>query len=233
MCIENAKSNKLLKKYKYGDINDKIKPNNCYEFTNIDEVELWGKERWCGWAKSHKRIYNDIRDHHNYSMCLKIHDPVELYCGYSHHMINGYLRKKLDTPESNLLMLISNLIVAILSAPVINQNIVLYRIVPPEMIEDLISHNKKGEPYQEKGFMSTSMLKPIHNHKDYPNDYSILKIYVDHEITPIHAIYANAIAKRDEAELLLPPNLYIYMVNYPFNDKGTGKTIYEVTIRQP
>ena len=54
-------------------------------------------------------------------------------------------------------------------------------------------------------------------------------MYVENNC-PIHAIYANAIRVRDEAELLLPPGLFMWMTRYPYVDVDTEKTVYEVKL---
>ena len=92
----------------------------------------------------------------------------------------------------------------------------------------MIANNKAKDslPYHEKGFMSTCLLKEYcatncGNHK------YMLKMYVDNQ-TPIHAIFANLIRRRAEEELLLPPGLYMRMIDYPYFDEETSKTIFEV-----
>lgn len=77
----------------------------------------------------------------------------------------------------------------------------------------------------ENGFMSVSLHKEtcIENcgHKA-----DVLKIYLPKDIP---AVYVNAIIRRDEAELLLPPEMFLRLIAEPYLDPS-GKMIYEVEL---
>lgn len=215
---------------KYGDIQPIADPASYHEFTSMKEADEWGKEKYSDWAESYKEIFL-ITAQYKEGSILHVVDPVDMYLGYEYERINDYLRtgEPADS-DYNIRIRISNLIMAISCAPVIGQKIVLYRQVPAKMIEEMIGRNKGTNqlPYQEKGFMSTSLLKTSCA-KSCGNSEYMLKIYVE-DFCPIHAIYANVIRGRDEAELLLPPGLFMRMAGYPYKDEGTGKTIYETQL---
>lgn len=228
MSITNTKS--TSKVLKYGDIQTITDLDSYHEFTSMKEVNDWGMEKYSDWAKFYKEIFR-ITTQYKEGSTLHVADPVDMYLGYMYERINEYLRKDEPTDsKDNMRLLISNLIIAISSAPVIDQKIVLYRQVPTNMIEEMIVLNKGTDhkPYQEKGFMSTSLLKTNCAANCVSREY-MLKMYVEN-LHPIHAIYANVIRGRDEAELLLPPGLFIRMAGYPYKDEETGKTIYETQL---
>lgn len=78
--------------------------------------------------------------------------------------------------------------------------------------------------YLERGFMSTSLLKPNSRLGD---DESLLKIYVDKGTV---GAYVPTVAGRSEYELLLQNNLYIRLCNKPYFDEKINAYIYECKI---
>lgn len=212
----------------YGEVINLNNPDSFHEFQDIKEVNEWGMKNYSDWAKTYKEIFRITAQYREGSI-LHVLDPVNMYLGYGYKKINEYLRNGESADSKCYIRIqISNLIVAISSAPVIDQKIVLYRQVPAEMIKAMIALNKGADhiPYQEKGFMSTSLLKTTCANNCGSSEY-MLKMYVENHC-PIHAIYANAIHARDEAELLLPPGLFMRMTGYPYED--AGKKIYEVQL---
>lgn len=227
MNICNAiKEKKLI--HTYGKLAKIQSPESYHEFQCKEDVESWGRKIYSSWAKTHQSIYACTQQYTVGSVLHAI-DPVGMYLGNGYNAINQYLRggEEEDIPI-RIHTHISNLIIAISSAPVIDQKLILYRQVPKEMLDAMISINKEMHPYQEKGFMSTSLLKTCCANYCGNSPY-MLKIYVNNS-NPIHAIYADIINERDEAELLLPPDLCMKMINYPYQDENTGKIIYEVEL---
>lgn len=214
---------------KYGKIHPILEKSAYYEFKSKEEAESWGKANYSEWAITHKNIFWEIEFYQQGSRRLYVEDPVKWYLGNGFYNINKYLRTgKSDDFAVNLPILISNLMVSVFSAPVIEQKIILYRQVPAEMINEMIKNNKESFPYREKGFMSTSMLKTVCA-ENCGNSPYMLKLYVD-DVPPIHAIYANETYGRDEVELLLQPDLCMQMAEYPYKDTCSGKIIYEVLL---
>lgn len=73
--------------------------------------------------------------------------------------------------------------------------------------------------------MSTSLIKDIVNQEEpYATSNNLLKIY---EEKGTIGVYVNAVTKRSEEEMLLFPNMYLGLIGYPYNDKESGKIIYE------
>ncbi|MBQ9990562.1 MAG: hypothetical protein IJP31_06430 [Lachnospiraceae bacterium] len=153
--------------------------------------------------------------------------PIECYCGHSYRQINNFLRNGLDS-EGNLYREVADILSIVLChAPRIPCDIVVYRFVNSEFISELIKDNKEDMPFpiQEKGFMSTSLIKDIVNQEEpYATSNNLLKIYVEKGTI---GVYVNAVTKRSEEEMLLFPNMYLGLIDYPYHDKDSGKTIYE------
>ncbi len=73
--------------------------------------------------------------------------------------------------------------------------------------------------------MSTSLIKDIVDQEEsYAAENNLLKIYVEKGTI---GVYVNAVTKRSEEEMLLFPNMYLGLIGYPYNDKESGKIIYE------
>lgn len=206
---------------------DEIKDRAAYhEFGNIEDAEAWGTETFGEWAKHHKRIYETTKRFSSNS-ALHVTDPVDMYLGYGFRQINQNLRyDEIRNIPNHIFVTISNLVISICSAPIIDRKIILYRQVSEIMINELVSKNRENKPYCEKGFMSTSLVETICA-RTCGNSQYMLKIYVNNT-NPIHAIYADLIRRRDEAELLLQPELFMRMAKAPYLDKETDKQIYEV-----
>lgn len=213
------------KALKYGKISFDLPREDYREFTSIDEVEAWGKEKYELWEKTYRSTFQTaglLRKKGDYN-------PVSEYLGETYQQINNTLRGFADEENDAIRFLINDLLIAISSAPIIGEKIVLYRQVSEEVIQEIVSRNKSDDsPYQEKGFMSTSMMKMCCAENCGSEKY-MLKMYVE-DLNPIHAIFANVIDPRDEEELLLRPGLFIRLSGYPYADKETGKIIYEVQV---
>ena len=60
--------------------------------------------------------------------------------------------------------------------------------------------------------------------ESYSRNPNLLKIYVPKDT---FGIYVNTITFRNEYEMLIAPNYYLRLVEYPYKDHATEKTIYE------
>lgn len=212
----------------YGAIDQLTDKNSYREFKDIADAEKWGYEKYSDWAQKYKYIYAKT-NYYPEGSSLRLIEPASRYFGNCYQSINDYLRDNTsDECIPSIAFCINNLMIAIFSTTPINEKIILYRQVPTDMVKKLITLNKKDQPYCEKGFLSTSMIKSCCA-ETCGNEKYMLRIYVNNT-NPIHAIYANVISKRDEEELLLPPGLYFRMINYPYKDIETGKMIFEVEL---
>lgn len=206
---------------KYGELYDHIENKNSYvHFMGEKETEQWGMLHYNQWAIKYKMIMNMAQDVFRGTYA---YNTVEVYCGYKFREINTFLRTGIDCENRTYREVADILALAICSAPRIPCDVVLYRMVEDDFIKQLIQCNKGCNPVPvlEKGFMSTSLLKRIAFEDDRKN---LLKIYVEKNTC---GIYVNAVAKRDEEEMLLLPNMYLRLIEYPYFDEESGKTIYE------
>lgn len=230
MIITKNVKNAILQhklQHKYGKLHY-VNKNDYYEFKSIDDAEQWGRKKYQKWADWYKKIFVMMQQYPEGSI-LRLADPLKAYFGDRYQEINDLLRQNKSMEDAlNVRVIITNLLFAIFSAPTIDSKVILYRQVPQAMVTELITLNKKDLPYREEGFLSACMLKNVCA-KNCGHEAYMLKLYVD-DFLPIHAIYANVIWERDEEELLLPPELNMRMINYPYRDNETTKTIIEVQI---
>lgn len=208
----------------YGKINWSVEGEEEYrEFKDAAEARAWGKMYYQEWGERYVQVMRKFQDIRGCTYGM----PIESYCGYSYRQINKFLRNDIDNGIKQFREMSDILTLVLCSAPRIPCKVILYRMVSCEFVERLIAYNKqeKTTPIQEKGFMSTSLLKDIANQNEsYANDGIMLKIYVEQGTI---GLYVNAITYRSEEEMLLCPNLYLGLANYPYRDKESGKIIYE------
>ncbi len=215
----------LINTKKYGKLNWQIDDKNIYrEFSASKEATEWGMSCYKSWADSYKKTCVLAK---NFVQGNLVDTPIECYCGYSFKQINTFLRHGSEDESNSYKELSDILAIALCSAPRIPLNLVVYRLVCPEFIKELIEKNKSNVPIpmQEKGFMSTSLLKAIVNSEEpYASANDLLKIYVDENSI---GVYVNSVTWRNEQEFLFPPNGYLALVKYPYQDASCQKTVYE------
>lgn len=215
----------IINKYKYGDLLWHIKDKESYlEFNDFESAEKWGEQIYGDWAKKYTHCMQAAENYIDNSL-LTI--PVDDYCGYGYKNINKFLRTGEDNNKHFYRELSHILSLTLCAAPRIPCNLILYRLVDDNFINSLIYHNKPNlqTPIKEKGFMSTSLLKSItKTNEPYTGRKNLLKIFAQKGTV---GIYVNCIASRNEAEILLPPNMYLGLVEYPYKDKESDKIIYE------
>lgn len=91
----------------------------------------------------------------------------------------------------------------------------------------LVEQNRKARPIQEKGFMSTSLLKMITNEEEsYVAMDNMLKIFVPRNTI---GVYVNVVTRRNEEEMLLFPNMFLGLISYPYIDEEIGKKFLNVS----
>lgn len=166
------------------------------KFTSDEEATAWGMKYYGEWGKKY----------HGWMAATQLaHDEIlENYFGYGHREVNGALRKSdREDVDEKYLHMADIMDVLLCNAPRVPENIIVYRHVSEAVLQTMMK--KIEEPsYEDKGFVSTS-LWPAHLISENGMNGKWLKIYVDAGVT---GVYANAVAKRDEQELLLNRNLY-------------------------
>lgn len=215
----------MINEKKYGKlcwyIDDK---ENYLEFKDSKEAQEWGETNYKYWAEKYKKYMQMAKDVVKTSFCTA---PLECYCGYSYRQVNQFLRYGIDYKHNTYRELSDILSLVLCTAPRISCNLVLYRMVNDNFIDMLVEKNTQETPtpVQEKGFMSTSLLKDITNENEsYAAESNLLKIFVPQNTI---GVYVNAVVRRSEEEMLLFPNMYLGLASYPYKDEETGKMIFE------
>lgn len=215
----------MTNKHTYGDLCSAIDDKSKYkEFSTVDECKKWGNYYSC-WANRYKDVMllvEKIKNNHSIET-----STIECYCGYSFREVNEFLRFGYHSNKQLYDKMVDILIMLLCSAPKIKDDIVVYRVVDDVFIKELIGKNKLKDSIgtREKGFMSTSLLKNIVN--IYSNGGSglyLLKIYVPKGTV---GIYVNTVTRRNEEEILLAPNNYLRLIEYPYYDKKFSVKIFE------
>lgn len=220
------------------DIEPIDNPENYREFKNKDEAEQWGRNIYDLWGQEVKRFENVKRRSSMFSDDNPwVYSPLQWYCGEGYKQINKYYRtgRSINDKYKYMAIRISE---ELLLAPRIPENIVLYRYVDEEFMNELINatKNNKSKRYYEKGFMSTSLLKSIikdaydkYERSQYaPSQLYLLKLYVDKGTA---GAYVNSIVKRDEFEMLLQNNLFLQICKKPYYDHEYKIMIVECKTR--
>lgn len=216
---------KMINEKRYGKLCWHIDGKDNYvDFKSREEAWDWGMLHYKAWAEQYRKIMLASQKIVKNSF---ITAPLECYCGYSYRQINSFLRNG-DNSEHSIFQEVADILMMVLcSAPRIPHNLVLYRMVNDTFIDMLIEKNKQDlpAPIQEKGFMSTSLLKDIANEQEsYAKENNLLKIFVPKDTM---GVYVNSVTKRSEEEMLLIPNMYLGLVSYPYKDKKIRKTVFE------
>ncbi len=217
--------NKMNEK-KYRLIYHEVECSKYREFLDDREATNWGNKTYLNWAVRYKEIMSQVQMNNVNSNSFLPYNCLECYCGYEYRQINRFLRDGTDNEYHHYREKSDILSLLLMSAPRIPDDIILYRVVCDEFIEELIDNNKKGMPATlEKGFLSTSLIKQtIISDVEFKGSNSLLKIYVDEGTI---GLYVNSVTRRNEQEMLLYPNYYLGLVNYPYEDTASNKTIYE------
>lgn len=211
----------------YGDILNLSSSKDEYKhFNDRTEADKWGISIYSDWSRRYKSIVKTAKE-----LSPKIksipQSALECYCGYSFREINTYMRG-CDSVDEQYKEAADILAFTIASAPRIPENIVVYRGVCDEFIQELIRENKRGIPVVEKGFLSTSLLNNISKADgQFAASQYLLKIYVP---KGTFGIYVNAVTRRDEYEMLIAPNSYLRLVEYPYEDSNLNKWIFECSL---
>ncbi len=191
----------MKNKYIYGDLYSTIDDKSRYkEFLTVEECREWG-DYYSNWAQKYKEVMSlakKINNNHSIET-----STIECYCGNTYREINEFLRLQYHSDKHLYDKMVDILIMTLCSAPKIKDDIVVYRLVNDVFIKELIRNNKLPDsiPTQEKGFMSTSLLKDIVNvYSDGDSGLYLLKIYVPKGTV---GVYVNTVTRRDEEEILL------------------------------
>ncbi|MFR3835571.1 MAG: ADP-ribosyltransferase [Eubacterium sp.] len=199
-------------------------PENYREFKTIDEAEQWGRSLYDSWGKKVKDFEREKKLSGLFEDGSWAYTPIEYYCGWDYQKINTYYRTGNEMIEDKCKYRAVRMSEELLQAPRIPENIVVYRYVNEECINELLRATKFNESKQfcEKGFMSTSLVKEIA--KDAPDNSVLLKLYVSKATV---GAYVNSVVRRNEYEMLLQNKLFLRICKKPYWDEEYGMMMIE------
>ena len=117
-----------------------------------------------------------------------------------------------------------------LSAPRIDENIVLYRFIDDIAFGQIMKALNENGHYKELGFMSASLLKKIDDSgvpEPYSNSSYVLKLYVKKDSI---GVFSSILAGRNfEHKIILPCGRVIKPLKTPYVDDSIGKIVLECT----
>ena len=174
-------------------------------FFTKEEAEEWGNKHYKKWAEEYKtNLFNleQIFKSHGYH-------AIEQYCGFDYNKINSILwKEELNSASDCYKIIINTLVISIVLAPKVPENIVVYRGVLNSYIDELKSYKKKDFWKRNKGFLSTSLINDFALDHGYE---AILRIYLP---KGTYGVYVNNIVGRPkEQEMLFLPNAYIKLLD--------------------
>lgn len=200
------------------------------KFESKDVALEWAKRNYKKWSEEYDFLFGETGMYdglRKFMMCSESADPLRFYCGHVARNLNGYLRGTRKT-QLDYSGLNDALVMLLLNAPRISENIVIYRYVPDKVIEDILKENKNKKIYVDEGFLSCSLLKKPDRCDDF--DYNnILEIYVDKGTV---GVYTGLISNNNkwEYEILILRKARMYLLDYPIKDRENNKKIYKVRL---
>lgn len=206
------------------------------EFETKEECRRWGIEHYGEWSKVYNQA-NQVWDnlwgkHHGITefdlWLAEFYQAIKFYCGYGYKEINNFMRKNENKQLQLCGMMAAIIQMNICSTPLIKENIVTYRLVSDDFIEQIKTNQKNKEPTIDKGFLSTSFLKEyiIKDELDYGHHKNMLKLYLN---SFAYGIYIPSVVmnREDEQEMLFDSDAYIDPIRTPYRDLQSGKIIHE------
>ncbi len=215
--------NNLITEKLYGKINWVLQEKEKYKsFSTHEEADKWGLKIYEQWGRKYIELMREA------GHLRKGLNAVECYCGLMHKQMNECMRN----PDSKDAILYSSYIdiltLAICLAPRIPEDIIAYRLVEEEFVQELITDNKMFAATEEKAFMSVSLSKEIaETGESYTERITMLKIYIP---KGSKGIYVNSVTSRWESEIVLAPKYVLRMLSYPYFDKESKKRIIECAL---
>lgn len=225
MLIKDAKD------FVPNNIDVDIDDNDYLQFKTIQEADAWGKAVYGKYGEEYKGISALLRKHAERTRTnwYKISaDSIGMYCGNEFKQINSLMRG-ISNENADYNIKINNILFSMYRTPVLEQKMILYRVVSQKIISEIMERDKEKFDFLENGFMSTALSYECIKNIEEP---CMLKIYLNYYgCKNVYGLYVNEYTnKRDETELLLMPGLYIRLLDKPYMDQIIGKWVYKVTV---
>lgn len=202
-----------------------IDKSTYLDFKFNDEAAIaWGEEVYGKWSEDYPCFIKNIVQGGEYADYWQESDPLSHYCGNAYSNANDYYRSKMSGNKyfDSLKSAIDSIVE---SAPMIPENIVVYRALGDLTFLDFNHLNKLNLTFVELAPMSTSLSASILTRRqgDPSSDFSAcryaLKIFVS---KGARAIFVDEIAKsnenlnRGELELIFPSGAKLYIARSPY-----------------
>lgn len=200
-------------------------------FENAKEAAEWGKEHYGEWNKYYNRADRALKEIGESIGCLQVYYNIPLYCGYKYKDFNDFIKnyKNNGTVQEKYLSRTSSLATSLAFAPLIPENIVVYKIVTDSFFEALLSAYKdnKDMPMNIEKYFSTSLTPEIVQMKEHYSSSNIMLEIIVHKNS--FGAYVNGIETCNrfyEQEILFfPAKLWIRLLSKkPY--KKYGKDVY-------
>lgn len=211
--------------------------NEFREFTKVDEADCVLNEYFKNWIENYREGYSNCTAPEYKSFDKTVSPgPISKYTGSLANLFIEYYNngKKLDDTSEKYRV---DLVQEIESAPAIDFGIVLYSLMPLEILRNL---KKTGDVLYIPSFISTSIHKSISiklgNDKNsidfYSNHEGLVKIYLPKNTNGIYV--RNLSRRKDEYEFLIGPyNKLILIEDRPkHKEKESNKYLFECLLEK-
>ena len=198
------------------------------EILSKEEAELFQHNIYGGYCSEYNRKVELMTKYQYKYRQTFAGIPMEVYLGNMYSSINGYMRgcyQPSDDQIADYDMLIDRINEIILCAPVLPENLVVYRAVSNTTVKKIMMQVKEYENYMENAFMSTSLLYETIL-EEFSSEFDVLKIYVP---KGAHVLGTDGIKDRNENEMLFCEKQWLKYIGQ-YTDKVTKRNIYEFEI---
>lgn len=136
-----------------------IDDNDYLKFKTIQEADAWGKVVYGKYGEEYKGISALLRKHveRTRTNWYKISaDSIGMYCGNEFKQINSLMRG-ISNENADYNIKINNILFSMYRTPVLEQKMILYRVVSQKIISEIMERDKEKSDFLENGFMSTAL----------------------------------------------------------------------------
>ena len=195
------------------------------EFDEEKKCKNWADNVYGKWAENITKkqgffnIYKLFKSN-EYKILNSRVTAIEAYMGDKYRDINRILRECRDVigMEKDI-ALIDKIILDMIFAPSLPENIIVYRSVDDGTFEKIINEISDNGEFTEKGFMSTTLYKNkvLNELEHYSKNKGLLKIYIKKgEIGVYTSLFNDA---TNENEMLFLPGGKLTIKNKPYIDE--------------
>lgn len=202
-----------------------VKRNLAYlEFETREEAKKFQEENYGKFCRTIIETQKEMEKITGYQ-CDYYKNALAYYLGNMHKVINDYVeaRKPFGDKEWDIDVMVDKVNETIISAPVLSDNIVVYRAVEKNELDSLLfMANAYDRMCKENRLLSTTLRKQV-AYDSFPDREYLLKLYVP---KGVHVLGVDCFWERSEEEMLFPTGVTLKLSRrYP--KRENKKTIYE------